>query len=68
MSTETKPIAFLTAEDTKVKEVKDGKDTKVRAPKVPSCTSLTWNCLGKKLFAGFSDGNIRVWHIKAENK
>jgi hypothetical protein len=27
MSTETKPIAFLTAEDTKVKEVKDGKDS-----------------------------------------
>jgi hypothetical protein len=27
MSTETKPIAFLTAEETKVKEVKDGKDS-----------------------------------------
>lgn len=28
------------------------------------CTSLTWNSLGKKLFAGFSDGTIRVWHAE----
>jgi hypothetical protein len=66
MSTETKPLAHLTAEDTKSKDTKEGKEGVKKVAKVPACTSLTWNCLGKKLFAGFSDGNIRVWHIKAD--
>jgi len=29
--------------------------------KIPSCVSLAWNALGKTLFAGFSDGIIRVF-------
>lgn len=29
--------------------------------KIPSCVSLAWNALGKTLFAGFSDGVIRVF-------
>jgi hypothetical protein len=29
----------------------------------PQCTSLAWNSLGQKLFAGFSDGLIRVYHF-----
>jgi len=59
MSTSEKPIADLTAEPVK-------KDGKVR--KQAQCTSLCWNALGKKLFAGFSDGVIRVWHVNTESK
>ena len=46
MSTEKndKPIVTLTPELGK----KEGKKEK----KKPTCTSLTWNCTGKKLFAG----------------
>lgn len=28
-----------------------------------ACTSMSWNALGSKLFAGFTDGNIRVYKI-----
>lgn len=58
MSTEKndKPIVVLTPEVGK----KEGKKEK----KKPICTSLTWNCTGKKLFAGYNDGLIRVWHVK----
>jgi hypothetical protein len=31
------------------------------------CNTLTWNTLGKKLFAGFTDGYIRVWHVATES-
>jgi len=30
------------------------------------CTALVWNPLGKKLFAGYNDGYIRVWHVASE--
>jgi WD40 repeat protein len=63
MSSETKPIAILTPEDVKPKD----KDSK-KPPKLPMCNTLTWNCLGKKLFAGFSDGTIRVWHVISSKK
>lgn len=36
----------------------EGKKGKVQ------CLSLTWNAAGNKLFAGFSDGIIRVWHAE----
>lgn len=36
---------------------------KPKSNKLPMCVSLTWNSLGRKLFAGFTDGNIRVWHV-----
>jgi len=61
MSTANKPVAVLEAD---IK--RDATSTKTGKKKVPQCTSLTWNALGKKLFAGFSDGIIRVWHIKTE--
>lgn len=32
--------------------------------KAPQCLSLTWNATGNKLFAGFSDGVIRVWQAE----
>jgi len=57
MSTSTKPIATLNP------VFKDKDSNKVK--KLPVCTSLTWNALGKKLFAGFSDGLIRVWHVNS---
>lgn len=49
-------LATLTGEDKTTKKQK-------AKPKNPMCTSLAWNALGKKLFAGFSDGNIRVWQV-----
>lgn len=55
MSNEDKPIAELLHTTTQ----KEGKKTKT-----PECTSLTWSSLGKKLFAGFNDGTIRVWHAE----
>jgi len=32
-----------------------------------ACTSLSWNALGNILYAGFTDGNIRVWKITTTN-
>jgi len=58
MSTSNKPLATIEAESVK----KDSKGKK----KNPMCTSLTWNALGKKLFAGFSDGLIRVYHVNTD--
>jgi len=56
MSTSSKAIATLEA------PAKTGK-------KIPQCTALCWNSLGKKLFAGFTDGLIRVYHVSTgENK
>lgn len=54
-SKDSSPIAEL-ASDRKEKEGKKGK--------LPQCISLTWNALGDKIFAGFSDGVIRVWQSK----
>jgi len=45
------------------KESAAGKPKKVK-PAV--CTALVWNPLGKKLFAGYNDGYIRVWHVASE--
>lgn len=58
MSTSNKPLATIEAEP-----VKKDKGKKYKAP---TCTSLTWNALGKKLFAGFSDGLIRVYHVNTD--
>jgi guanine nucleotide-binding protein subunit beta-2-like 1 protein len=55
MSADSKPIAELLHAPAQ----KEGKKVKM-----PECTSLTWNSLGKKLFAGFADGTIRVWHAE----
>jgi len=63
MNTQNKPIATLEAEPIK----KDSKTTVATKKKAPACTSITWNAVGKKLFAGFSDGAIRVWHVKSES-
>lgn len=49
MNKETTPFAELMKNDGK-------------KGKLPQCISLTWNSIGNKLFAGFSDGVIRVWH------
>lgn len=58
MDDKSKPIATIDVETKK-----DGKKKKA-----PSCTSLTWNALGKKLFAGFSDGIIRVYSVNTDQK
>lgn len=55
MNKEGAPFAELMHDPAK----KDGKKGKI-----PQCISLTWNALGNKLFAGFSDGVIRVWHAE----
>lgn len=60
MSTSLKPLETLEAP---ALETKEGKQSKKKAPQ---CTSITWNAVGKKLFAGYTDGSIRVWHVKAE--
>jgi len=54
MSTSTKPISTIETPPTK----KEGK--KIRNL---MCTALSWNADGKKLFAGFNDGLIRVHHV-----
>jgi guanine nucleotide-binding protein subunit beta-2-like 1 protein len=56
MSKDTVPFVELNLHDAAKKEGKKSK--------LPQCTSLAWNSLGKKLFAGFSDGVIRVWHAE----
>lgn len=59
MSTNEKPIADLNA------EIKS-KESKNKKPKSVPCTSLAWNALGKRLFAGFTDGLIRVWNVNID--
>jgi len=63
MSTSTKELATLQVKRPAVekKEVDSKKPSKVA--KLPMCMSLTWNSVGRKLFAGFTDGVIRVWHV-----
>lgn len=58
MSNTKFPIAFQKVEKTIV-----GK----RATKNIQCTSIAWNSLGTILYAGFTDGNIRVWKIVSKN-
>jgi len=54
MSQAKTPICVIEAEPlTKTETASKGKN--------PQCTSLTWNALGKKLFAGFTDGVIRTF-------
>lgn len=60
MQTNTKPIASI--------EVEAKKTGTSKKQKVPICTSLTWNALGKKLFCGFSDGLIRVYNVNTGDK
>lgn len=45
----------------------------VKADKGPAtrdvaCTSLAWNNLGNRLFAGFADGVIKVWDVSVKKK
>jgi len=47
---------------------KESSVAKSKKSKSAACTALTWNPLGKKLFAGFNDGHIRVWHVVSEGK
>jgi guanine nucleotide-binding protein subunit beta-2-like 1 protein len=54
----TKPFATL--------EPIQEKSEKVTKKSLPSCTSVAWNSSGKKLFAGFTDGLIRVYHVQTE--
>eukprot|EP01015_Nassula_variabilis_P026035 TRINITY_DN5156_c0_g1_i2.p1 TRINITY_DN5156_c0_g1~~TRINITY_DN5156_c0_g1_i2.p1 ORF type:complete len:355 (-),score=77.74 TRINITY_DN5156_c0_g1_i2:222-1286(-) len=54
------PIANIVGEPFKKVE-------RTKRSKAPSCTSLTWNALGNKLYAGFNDGYIRVYHVLLEN-
>jgi len=56
MSTSTKPIATIETQPTKKYEGKKNQKNLM-------CTALTWNADGKKLFAGFNDGMIRVHHV-----
>jgi guanine nucleotide-binding protein subunit beta-2-like 1 protein len=59
MSTEERPVYELQNEQRKPENSK-GKKTKPVA-----CTSLCWNALGKKLYAGFTDGLIKVWKFES---
>lgn len=54
MSENDKALADLRHELPKA--VSEKKETKF----APS-TSICWNSTGRKLFAGFTDGKIRVW-------
>jgi len=56
MNASPKPLETI-----EIETKKEGKGRK----RPPQCTSLTWNALGKKLFAGFTDGLIRVYHINS---
>jgi len=59
MSTNEKPIADLNAE----LKNKEGKNKKT---KMVPCSALAWNALGKRMFAGFTDGLIRVWNVSTD--
>jgi len=32
----------------------------------PECLSVAWSADGSTLFAGFTDGAVRIWHVKDE--
>ncbi|EGD78815.1 guanine nucleotide binding protein [Salpingoeca rosetta] len=40
-------------------------DESEESAKAPTCLSLAWSPDGQTLFAGYSDNNIRVWHVRA---
>jgi len=63
MDLKTKPFVTLKP-IVKPREVKEGQ--KKKATKLPMCISLTWNSVGKRLFAGFTDGLIRVYETNNE--
>jgi guanine nucleotide-binding protein subunit beta-2-like 1 protein len=56
-----KPIAVLEPETI-------NKGEKVKKKSLPVCTTISWNSNGKKLFAGFTDSLIRVWHVQHESR
>jgi len=56
------PIGVLTVEQTNHAVIKNAKGA-VKKQKNLQCHSLCWNSTGKKLFGGFTDGKIRVWHV-----
>ena len=58
MSTNEKPISELSAEAKR--------DSKSKRARSVGCTALSWNALGKRLFAGFTDGLIRYWNVNQE--
>lgn len=61
---------LMTTKDTPLVELTyEKKNTeKEKKPKSLACTSLCWNALGKKLFAGFSDGIIKVWQVSNQGQ
>lgn len=54
-------MAHLVLEQEKPTESK-----KDRFPKQLPCNAIAWNPTGKKIFAGFSNGKIKVWHASVE--
>jgi len=36
---------------------------KGKRAQIPHCTSLAWSSNGQILYSGYTDGNIRVWHV-----
>jgi len=68
MSTSTKELATLQVKRPVVEKKEGDTSKKVKTVKLPMCMSLTWNSLGRKLFAGFTDGLIRVWHVNQDFK
>jgi len=56
-----KSFCDITAEQFQVSTKESAKTKKI---KPPSCTSLTWSSTGQKLFAGFTDKLIRVYHVE----
>lgn len=43
-------------------------EDKIPKIKYHQCTSITWDACGKYLFAGFTDGLIRVYELNAAEK
>jgi guanine nucleotide-binding protein subunit beta-2-like 1 protein len=60
MNDDTKPLFELYNEHNKTESKKKQK------PK--ACVSLCWTALGKKLFAGFTDGLIKVWKFESPSE
>lgn len=49
-------------------EVETSKSDKTKKTRKISCTSVAWDTLGNRLFAGFADGVIKAWDVKMGNK
>lgn len=54
-------LSTLVLEQEKPKESK-----KDKLPKFLPCHSIAWSPVGKKLFGGFGNGKIKVWHTSIE--